>query len=128
MAAELSPKSRSVLELLAKGHSYDQLMREDPSLSYFDLAQAASEALSVSQKGGTAKPYTARLAKIKESYPRAYERWTPAEESDLRRMFEAGDSPRCIARALKRQPSALRTRLVKLGLIAPNAGGDTKSE
>jgi len=71
MPAKLSPKSRSILEGLAKGHSYDQLMRKDASLSYFDLAQAATEALSVGQEPETAKPYAARLAKIKESYPRA---------------------------------------------------------
>jgi hypothetical protein len=40
---EISKKSRAVLKALAKGHSYEQLLAADPTLSAHDVFRALSE-------------------------------------------------------------------------------------
>lgn len=55
-----------------------------------------------------------RLAEIQSRSPMAYERWTPAEEAQLLALAEQGTSIADIAARLKRQPSAIQSRLTKL--------------
>lgn len=109
----LSSKSRAVLTLIADGLSYAQIVDGHPDLTYLDIFGAAEEALRLDEQESS---YNERLAKIKEKYPRAYEKWTEAEEDELRRMQSSGKSLIEIAVALSRQPSAIRTRLERLGL------------
>jgi ATP-dependent DNA helicase PIF1 len=60
------------------------------------------------------KPWS--LEEARRSNPRAYERWTPEEDAQLERLHREGNAPKKIAAALGRRPSAIRSRLVKLGL------------
>lgn len=53
---------------------------------------------------------------IKAKYQRAYEKWTVEEEEILVSKFEHGISIKEIAIILERQPSAINSRLQKLGL------------
>ena len=53
------------------------------------------------------------LAQIKQRYPRAYEKWTPEEDFFLQEKHAQGVSARDLAKALQRQPSAIRSRLLK---------------
>ena len=64
-------------------------------------------------------PASARLDQTRTSYPRAYEKWQPEEEERLQSLFDAGRSIPDIALEMKRQPSAIASRLRGLGL-APN--------
>lgn len=48
---------------------------------------------------------------------KAYKPWTEEEEARLTAAHQRGDSIRAIAEAHERQPGAIRSRLVKLGLI-----------
>jgi len=64
-------------------------------------------------------PYHERMAEIKETAPRAYERWTDEEQEKLKELHGRGLSARQIAGELERQPSAIRSRLAKLGLAQP---------
>lgn len=57
-----------------------------------------------------------RLAEVRRRHPRAYEKWSPAEDDRLRRLYLAGVGIEQMARDLHRQPSAIRSRLSKLGL------------
>lgn len=57
-----------------------------------------------------------RLRKIQQRYPHAYERWTPADDDELRRLFREGVSVQSLAGQFGRQPSAIQSRLRKLGL------------
>jgi hypothetical protein len=41
----LSPQARRILEKIAAGKSYDQILAADPGLSYLDIFAAAREAL-----------------------------------------------------------------------------------
>ena len=58
-----------------------------------------------------------RLKEIKKSYPKAYESWNEEEERKLEQLFKSGLKPSEISKKLKRQPSAIRSRLRRLGLL-----------
>jgi len=60
------------------------------------------------------KPWS--LEEARTSNPRAYERWTPDEDAQVERLHREGNAPKAIAAALGRRPSAVRSRLGKLGL------------
>ncbi len=66
-----------------------------------------------------------RLAEVRKRYPRAYKKWTEAEESRLEHLVRTGASARQIALELQRQPSAIRSRLNKLGLLPGGANPGT---
>ena len=59
-----------------------------------------------------------RLAEVRERYPCAYKKWTEVEESRLDHLVRTGASAKQIALELQRQPSAIRSRLNKLGLLS----------
>lgn len=61
--------------------------------------------------------YHERMKEIQEKYPNAYARWSVEQERHLRALFEAKNSIQNIAKILERQPSAIRSRLMKLGLL-----------
>lgn len=62
--------------------------------------------------------YADRLEAVREEHPRAYEKWPPEEDESLANLFRSGLRLDEIAQRLQRQPSAIRSRLVKLGLVA----------
>jgi hypothetical protein len=53
---------------------------------------------------------------IRQQYPRAYEKWMSEEDELLINKFQQGLSVEVIAASLERQPSAINSRLIKLGL------------
>ncbi|MBI4498782.1 MAG: Myb-like DNA-binding domain-containing protein [Chloroflexi bacterium] len=116
---KLSTKSVSVLELIAQGRSYKQILAILPTLTYLDIFNAAREALAAAATTGSA--YDERLAEIRKTHSRAYEKWTNEEESQLIQCVQQGKSVGEIASHLQRQPSAIRSRMVKLNLLPGSA-------
>jgi DNA-binding NarL/FixJ family response regulator len=112
----LSPRSATILRLIAAGHSYEHILAADPELTYLDIFAAAREALEVA--GQTDGAYAGRLAAIQERHPRAYAPWSSEEDLQLRQLVEAGQSVEEISARLQRQPSAIRSRVQRLGLQA----------
>ncbi|MBK9189050.1 MAG: hypothetical protein IPM33_08855 [Phycisphaerales bacterium] len=110
----LSQKSISVLGLIAEGHSYAQIVDGHPDISYLDIFQAAEEALHHIEPK---LAYQQWLADLRQRYPNAYQAWTPTDDAELESSFRQGSSTRELARRFGRQPSAIRSRLVKLGLL-----------
>ena len=110
-----SVKSRKILDLISKGHSYDQILLMDDTITYFDIFNAANEALELDVQDE--RGYHDRLAEIRSKYPRAYEAWTNEEEAELTRLFTTDPDTQRIAGRLQRQPSAIRSRLRRLGLV-----------
>jgi ATP-dependent DNA helicase RecQ len=55
-----------------------------------------------------------RLQTIKQGHPRAYERWTQEEDTELLSLYAAGTPLSQLAAHFRRQPSAIRSRLAKL--------------
>ena len=74
-----------------------------------------------------------RLQKIKAKFPNAYEPWSAADDDLLKTSIAGGKSVDALAKTLQRQPSAIRSRLRKLGILkieqtdhADKAGGLAK--
>lgn len=124
-----------VLTLIAKGHSYKQVLETHPQLSLGDIMLSARVALDLigrvrmvekelkvegemkfTVKGGQFKS----VDELKQDHPRAFEKWTDQEEQDVARMFKAGDSIKVIAEKLQRSFGSIKARLIKLGLIDEN--------
>lgn len=125
----LSPKSIKVLGLIAAGHSYSQIVEGNPDLNYHDIFFAAEEAVWLDERVGKpaqgsgeshAKPTGASaMERAKERHPRAYAPWSESEDAELRSMHAAGRSKQELAAHFQRQPSAIQSRLHKLGLGKP---------
>jgi DNA-binding CsgD family transcriptional regulator len=109
----LSDKSRDILEMLGAGHSYDQVLSLRDDVTYLDICAAAREALELLPADSG---YGERIAAIKHAHPRAYEPWSRDEEERLRALRSQGMTLNAIAGTLQRQPSAVQSRLTRLGI------------
>lgn len=58
------------------------------------------------------------IERARATHARAWTRWTPDEDARLTALFNQGESRAEIVRQLGRQPGAIKSRLVKLGLVA----------
>lgn len=110
----LSGSSIIALEQIAEGRTYEQILSRFPDLTYLDIFTAAGEALELAAE--ERDDYAARLARMKQRYPRAYERWSKEDDTRLRTGITAATPIKEIARQLQRQPSAIRSHIAKLGL------------
>jgi hypothetical protein len=115
---KLNSKSLNVLEMVAAGHTYEQILAAYPTMSYLDIFMAAREALTII--GQKSDDYASRLEKIRKAHPRAYEKWSEEEDDNLIRLFREGKTPKEMAFQFQRQPSAIRSRLIKLNLVEPD--------
>ncbi len=111
---KLSNKSRQILTLISKGHSYEQILSLHRDFTYKDIFSSAQEALEL--ENPSAASYQDRLAAIKQKYPNAYEPWTQQQEELLRELHGSGAAIDEMAAALKRQQGAVSSRIRKLGL------------
>ncbi|MCE7858446.1 MAG: hypothetical protein DPW18_17870 [Chloroflexi bacterium] len=59
--------------------------------------------------------YHERLKQIKISYPNAYGKWTEFDDELLKQEFANGTSVKALSKLFHRQPSAIRSRIRKLG-------------
>lgn len=114
----LSPKSVIVMELIAKGHSYDQILRTQPDLTYRDIFESAQEIVTRVIKGKS------KLDEIRERYPRAYIKWTSEEDGKLESLLRSGVVVTHIAQELERGRSGVFARVAKLGLSGLLAPAD----
>ena len=113
----LSEKSRAILQAIAKGHTYEQILVQDLAWTYHDIFQAAAEALEAGLVTSEGKNYS--VEEIRHDHPRAYEKWSAEEDGHLSALCRSGISVREIATALNRQEGAIRSRLAKLNLVVP---------
>ena len=113
---ELDDNSRTILEAIAEGRSYDQILSAGLAATYHDIFRAAADALDIAERVKIGKTYEQRMAEIRQSHPRAYEKWSPEEDAKLTSLFRSGLGIRELAQAHERQPSAIRSRLAKLNL------------
>jgi hypothetical protein len=115
--SQLSRTAIAVLEMIAAGCTYEQILSAYPELSYLHIFRAAQEALNLAaSSSGTPRPaYT--VAEKRERYPRAYEQWTDSEDARLRTLVQAGNTIGHIAGQLQRNWGAIRSRVQKLGLV-----------
>ncbi len=135
---KLSATCVRVLELIAQGYSYEQIVKTAPDLTYRDIFDAAREALDIwnaadsdsvrldnfvdesrAHPAPDEQPHSTkddRYAEIRKTYQRAYEPWKPEEDEELARLVASGINTKEICRQLQRNPGAIRSRIKKLGL------------
>jgi uncharacterized protein YciW len=121
--SEVTETSRAILEAIAQGHSYEQILAQDLAWNYHDIFRAAAEALDVAKAERGGKSYAQRMEEIRQAHPRAYEKWNAEEDERLRQLFRSGTRVKEIAHDLHRQPSAIRSRVTKLNLVTPESAG-----
>lgn len=110
----LSANATLVLQLIARGYTYEQILVLEPMLTYLDIFDAAREALELQME--TSNDYADRVLAIRKDHPRAYEQWSDEEDTQLTHLVRAGKSVDEIAAIHQRQPSAIRNRMTRLGL------------
>lgn len=113
----LSKKSITVLRLIAAGYSYAHIVNSNRGMTYPDIFAAAEEAVGLLENEAPSE-HDERMAEIKQIHSRAYECWTDEEDEELAGMCRDRNTVAEIAEHLGRQPSAIRSRLKKLGLEA----------
>ena len=64
---------------------------------------------------GEGKAYD--VEQIRREYPKAYAKWTEEEDTRLRNEYTQGRTANELAKSFQRKPSAIRSRLRKLGLL-----------
>ncbi len=121
-----------VLDLIAQGYSYYQILLNHPQLNLSDIMVSARVAEQLIQELITVKGtvmiegdievtcHNGRLLNLtgmRRQFPRAFEPWSRQEEEDLAGQFHEGLSAAEMAALHGRKRGAIRTRLKKLGLI-----------
>jgi hypothetical protein len=95
---KLSSRAEAILEMIARGYSYERILAEHKELTYLDLFAAAREVLDVIKTDPGKK-------------------WDEAEDKRLAELFRAGEPVARIAELLERREFAIQARLVKSGLL-----------
>ncbi|MEQ8845090.1 MAG: hypothetical protein RIB58_09570 [Phycisphaerales bacterium] len=113
MTNQTTESTTAILRLIAKGHSYAQIVDHLPGVTYQDIFAAAGEALKAMEEGGTHVGY---VETVRQTHQRAYKPWDDEEDAELTALHEEGWTNRKIAEHLGRQPSAIASRIKKLGL------------
>jgi hypothetical protein len=113
----LSGRAIAILEMIAAGSSYDQILLADRELTYYDIFDAAREALDLSVTGSPRKNPAYGVEAVRVEHPRAYTPWTENDDAELRDMVRGGLTVAQIANRLQRQRSAIRSRISKLDLV-----------
>ena len=108
----LTTKTVAILGAIAQERSYEQLIEAHPALTFQEIAKAAQEVIARLVEGKS------RLDEIREKYPRAYMKWTPEEDAQLEGQLRSGDFVSKIAKGLERGRAGIRSRIVKLDLVA----------
>ncbi len=102
------------LERLAPVYNY---FNGDYSYEEIRLVRAIIKSGNYSEEISEEGDYNKRLEKIKEIFPNAYEPWSEKNDYLLKELYSKAISIDEIAQILKRQPSAIKSRLKKLGLL-----------
>jgi len=125
-------KVTDILQGIAQGLSYQQILEAHPKLILGDIMSTARLARDfieqyVTSEGAISLDHVIEIranagriinvSKIREEYPRAYEPWKTNEEAELIEMHKKGMSILKIAETLRRQPGAVSARLKARGLL-----------
>jgi hypothetical protein len=114
VSATLSRRSVKVLALIASGHTYDQILRTYPELSYADIFESAREALDLAREpaghNGHVSTGPPRMR------PRVHHPWSAETDARLTMLVRAGQTIAQIVDLIARSPVDVYNRMRKLGL------------
>jgi hypothetical protein len=129
-----------VLGLIAEGRSYKQILEEYRQLSLGDIMLSARVAADLVEKisllekdvqvEGTMRFVVKNgsfksVDEMKKDYPRAFEKWTEAEQNELVMLYKRGENIKTISKQLERSYGSIKARLERLGLISAGQGSET---
>lgn len=114
-----------ILELISRGFPYERILFTLKGLTYEDIFHAVKVAeeiveihlapkFPIPEKSLQENP---SLEKIRQQYPRAYEKWVEEEDTYLKSKYSEGLNIQELAGILQRKPGAIRSRLLKFGLM-----------
>ncbi len=99
------------------GDVFLSVIREHARAHDLEERDIQSQRRDIQSRGnGEGEDTAYSVEEIRQSHPKAYEPWTSEEDERLRDMLQAGRSVSELATDFGRQPSAIRSRLRKLGL------------
>lgn len=101
-----------IARVLDDGTVKMQSWRSSPAVKRKKPPKREITSLRSSEKGKS----TERSEQTRTEYSKAYEKWTEDEDSLLKQRFSEGVSIEDLSRLFQRKPSAIRSRLRKLGL------------
>jgi len=112
MSKKPSAKTKVVLQGIASGLSYAQIIERNPSITYPDIFASAKEALDLL----CAEPIktASHIDSARSRYPNAYQQWSNEDDVELVSRVRRGDSVETLSEHFGRQPSAIRSRISKL--------------
>ncbi len=129
---ETGVKVTDILESISQGLSYNQILQQHSALTIGDIMASAKLALEFMQQYITSENEISldhvieikanhgrmiNVSKVREEFPRAFMPWKTAEEAELIEQYRKGAKITDIAHMHQRNPGAIRSRLIKLGLI-----------
>lgn len=76
---------------------------------------AGEDGREIREAGDSSSVPQKRMAEVRGRHPKAYDRWTPEDDRRLADLHEAGWDEADLASEFGRKPSAIRSRLRKLG-------------
>jgi ATP-dependent exoDNAse (exonuclease V) alpha subunit len=108
MALTVSPEAQNIDIILRKKASIDQ-----KRFAHFDeLAKKRSQKTPVRQDKKLTS-WSAKIARMRETYPNAYRPWEPKQDSLLREKFQNGASIKELSKLLGRHEGSIIMRLQK---------------
>lgn len=105
----LSARSALVLRLISDGRTYEQILSIHPELTYLDIFSAAREALDLAGAPTGGSP------ELRERRG-GYGGWSAAEDAELAHLVAGGEGVAEMAARLRRNPEAVRARVMQLNL------------
>lgn len=114
MTNVLGERERAILSHIEQGLSYDEILRRMPGLLVDDVYRAAGAALKALDARARPESREARIARMRQKHPRAFEAWSREEDARVREAMAQKAKVADVARELGRQPGAIRRRMEKL--------------
>jgi hypothetical protein len=105
------------MSLPGEERSPDRVEQEILRLVYRVLQDMREDAAAFGFIQDERSDWEERLERIRAQYSKAYEKWTDEDDNLLTQKFGEGVSVVDLAKLFQRQPSAIRSRLAKLGLL-----------
>ncbi len=123
----LAGLNERALQIHPEIREQDEIFREQSDLATEAFGRLSETELKMMQEnfikasGGTleakSKTDKSKLEALREKYPNAYRSWSKEEDEDLKERFLSGEEQKSLAQVFGRKLGAIRSRLMKLGLI-----------
>ena len=113
--------NRMALQMSDEAYAIDEQLRaraKDDAKKFAHLQpkadkRAAGELKSAKKANSANSSWSAKIAKMRQTYPNAYKPWIKADDDELRQMFINGESIAAMSQKLGRHHGSIKMRLQK---------------